>query len=70
MTETNGYVETSWQECARVPVISYLMAGMGHTWPGRGLDTQAEFADTLGPTSDALDANETMRTFFEDIVEK
>ncbi|MDR6200489.1 polyhydroxybutyrate depolymerase [Microbacterium sp. SORGH_AS428] len=59
-----GVSVTTYTECVDGPVVSYVVDGMGHTWPGRALETQAGYASVLGATTDLVDANAIMWDFF------
>ncbi len=61
---TAGVSVTTYADCAAGPVVSYVIDGMGHTWPGRALETQAGYASVLGATTDLVDANAVMWDFF------
>jgi polyhydroxybutyrate depolymerase len=61
---TPGVSVTTYADCAAGPVVSYVVDGMGHTWPGRALEAQAGYASVLGATTDLVDANEVMWDFF------
>jgi polyhydroxybutyrate depolymerase len=61
---TPGVSVTTYADCAAGPVVSYVIDGMGHTWPGRALEAQAGYASVLGATTDLVDANEVMWDFF------
>ncbi|MDY0827852.1 hypothetical protein SK224_01810 [Microbacterium sp. BG28] len=61
---TGGVSVTTYTGCAAGPVVSYVIDGMGHTWPGRALEAQAAYASVLGATTDLVDANAVMWDFF------
>lgn len=45
-------------------VVSYVIDGAGHTWPGGNAAMLTGAAAVLGPYTDAVDANEVMWRFF------
>lgn len=51
--------------CARGnDVVSYVIDGAGHTWPGGNAAMLTAYASVLGPYTDAVDANDVMWQFF------
>jgi polyhydroxybutyrate depolymerase len=61
---TGGVTVVRYSRCARQSeVVLYLIRGEGHQWPG-GATLPAPLDRTLGPRTDAVDANVVMWAFF------
>lgn len=63
-SKTQGLVTTTVGVKCRQPVVSYLVEGMGHTWPGGNAAVLVPAESVLGPYSDAINANDAMWRFF------
>ncbi len=56
---------TTYTPCSTTGVVElYTLQGAGHTWPG-GPPVSKQLRRLLGPASNAIDANTTMWTFFQ-----
>lgn len=60
-----GVERVEYTGCAGGSTVQlYVVAGGGHAWPGSGFS--AASASILGPTTEAIDANEVIWSFFQE----
>ncbi len=64
---TTGVVTRTVGTRCHEPVVSYLIDGMGHSWPGGNSAMLTAAASFLGPYSDAVSANDVMWRFFRSV---